>query len=266
MTAENTSSTETTAGQASQPVAPSPAPLQLQPSPPELPGMTDEPPASPTPAGKNSLRQKILGKIGGIAERHGLKSFIKGKGRPKNCPACGGPGNDRNCEVCGGTGHVAGKGDTPLGDTPAAPAVVVPVAGPAASPAPSVPALAGGDGLRDFSQAGGDIFRRAILGGIKGFLGGLGEAERIGGKMLGLDPSWCDKAVTACKPDGEAMQDFEESFRLVAEKRGWNVENSPEWSLAINGGRLLVPHGLLAWEMYLELKGQREARAAGVKK
>lgn len=244
--------------------APSPAPpIQSQTATtPEFTGLAEnESDASTPPAGKGSLRKKLLGKAGQLADKYGL-NFRKGRGRPKNCPDCGGPGNDPECEMCGGTGHVAGKGDVPLGDSAPASVAADRVEGDA--PSAAVPVGEGGE--RASGPTGGppmgNLLSESIIGAVKGAMGGLADAERILARRAGLDGEMVSRIQRAAKPDPDALENFEKSFRLVAEKRGWDLNSAPEAALAINLGRMLAPHGFLIYELVAEIRAKRATEGA----
>lgn len=213
-----------------------------------MPDELNEPPAGPdfpakpvetTPATATALESadsqpglfgKISNAISGVAEKHGLQ-FKRGRGRPRK------------------------------DGTPKTTDTLVDADGKVVSPAVAAPALAAAvspAGPPTVSQA---VFHRSIIGGAKGLLKALAGYVRNLASRAGMESKWIERNMSAADPDPEALADWSESLKTVLEKYNVNTENAPEWSLAINTGRLLAPYGVMIVELRAEIKRRETASA-----
>jgi hypothetical protein len=144
--------------------------------------------------------------------------FKKGKGRPKNCRACGNEiGKRESCAKCGGSGVEPGKADTAL--PPGAP--VAPVASAAAATLAAAPgASPGGD-----RPKGSFLLRRVVVNGVKGAKSLSHYALESKANEAGLDEGFIEQAFRRATPTDEKWKNFDESTGLVLEKYNIKTES-----------------------------------------
>lgn len=237
------------------PPAASPAPAApAENQSPAQPTPKNEPsPRNPAPA-KNRVVEKVRSVAARVLTEAGFE-FHKGRGRPKNCPACNNRLPEKSaCATCRGTGHVPGKLDSagagvPIVVAPGAesddvprPVAVLPVAAPA---------------IADNSVSA--LFRRSCVASVKGVLGILKSICGVYANAAGCRPEFTAKTLASAEPDPGALADFTESLEVVMKKRNIQPENAEEWALAINGARLLAPYALLIAEFKGEINRNRQS-------
>lgn len=241
---------------AAAPVSPAtPAPASEKSA--EKPSENHDSPARIPTVRKAGLVEKARSAAARVLSEAGFK-FHKGRGRPKNCPDCKNKLPEKSsCRSCKGTGHVPGKLD---GSISGVSHLAAPSGLPDDSPMhETAAAVAGGVDRAVADNDGATLFRRSVVRSVKGLLAILGSVVGIYGKAAGCRPAFVDEKLKEAAPDEAALNDFTDSLDAVMKKRNIQPENAEEWSLAINGGRLLAPYGVLVFEFRQEVKRQAAA-------
>lgn len=206
---------------------------------------------------------KAAAALKGFLERKGLP-FVKGRGRPKNCPDCGGVG----CASCGGSGRVAGKADKvlepsePAAASAAAPGVGSVVADQKLADGAATLAVAGGSRM-DSSRADA-LFHRSVVKGAQGLIRGLTDYCKSLARQAGMDKEWVREQFDKAQAEKEDWDEFGESLGLVLEKYKVKTEYAPEIAAGISGCRILAPLGVLLVELRAEIRRKRMAEKSKV--
>lgn len=195
-------------------------------------------------APKAGVVEKIRAAASRVIGQAGF-TFKKGRGRPKNCPACDGEG----CDACDFTGKVPGKLDKPAEQIPQ-PVPIRTSEIPQTSFAPST-------AVADSSR--GEIFRRACKAAVKGCIEILKAVVSTYAGAAGVDAVFTRKALDKASPDDDALRDFTDSLDAVLKKHAVEPQHAEEIALAVNGARLLAPFALLLAEFKGEIARKRLA-------
>jgi hypothetical protein len=224
------------------------------------PGPKNEPITRTANQPKSGLLEKARGAAARVLSEAGFQ-FHKGRGRPKNCPACKNRLPEKSaCTTCAGTGHVPGKSDGAIaGVPPVAAADGLPADSPIRIPITGL--AAGGDRAGDDTSVSA-LFRRSVKSSVKGVLGILKTIVAVYANAAGCRPEFTREQLAKVEPDAEALADFTESLDVVLKKHDVKPEHAEEWSLAINTGRLLVPYGMLIAEFRGEMARNRVSNHA----
>lgn len=107
------------------------------------------------------------------------------------------------------------------------------------------------------NPAAAALFRKVVVSSVKGTLGIADEVTRTMANAAQIDPAFTNKTLERCKPDAEALAEFEESLTMVMAKYNVQPKHAEEICLAISGARLLAPYGLLIVEFRAEIMRNR---------
>jgi hypothetical protein len=209
-------------------------------------------------APESALRKKVRKSVAKIFNAAGIV-YKAGRGRPKNCSACGGDG----CDKCGWTGKEPKKSDVPIqpaGDDNApnesadrVETQKLDVEFPAEQGG-QIPAVA----VPDFNARVDALFRKCVAGGAKGVPEGLNEITRVLANQAGIDKDFTEKTLARAKPEPDALDNFADSVDLVLSKHAPQLKEGGEWScLALSTARLAAPYGVLWYEFIKEIQRKK---------